>query len=599
MNDEKLGQDIPADESVSAPELQNIPDTPVVSSEAPIAEDAVSVWEEPAPEAEAPSQEDMQSPTEEADVTLQEDVQPASEETAEAECQPAPEVPHQESVQNPQPQYTQAAPPYGQATAQQGYSPYRQPVQYPYQNYAQYRQQQMQQNSYARQNAPFTQQPYGQQNYAQQQPQYYHNAGIYPNWQQPQRTPMQNPYGMPVQQPKKKEIVPLTPGQKKIVRLLQITAILLSLIFVYCIVSDVVQYSGGSRGSASSEAPAAKDSVVIEQESKPVSSSDEKSTDGAYTVAEVAALVSPSIAAIHVYADELPSSAGSGIILTEDGYILTNAHVVSEGDAFEVLIEDDIFEAEMVGYDSKSDLAVLRVDADGLTPATLGDSDELIVGEEVVAIGSPAGLTGTVTNGIVSALNRQIRADQTGFYMDCIQTNAAISPGNSGGALVNMYGQVIGVTSSKYASLYGTTYEGLGFAISINQAMPIAEELIEQGYISGRVRIGITFVSMESEEVAAEFSELYKLEETVPQKGVWIQEVSKDCDIADSGLEINDLILSVEGQEVNNYDELCAAIEGIEAGVPLEAECRRYSEDGTYEDFTIEFKLMKDTSGDY
>lgn len=136
---------------------------------------------------------------------------------------------------------------------------------------------------------------------------------------------------------------------------------------------------------------------------------------------------------------------------------------------------------------------MLKISGTGLSPATLGDSDEVLVGEQVIAVGNPAGLSNTVTDGIVSAVNREIRSDSTGFEMKCIQTNADISPGNSGGALVNMYGQVIGITSSKYISSY---YEGLGFAITINEAKPIIEELISNGYIGGRFRIGIVMIDM-------------------------------------------------------------------------------------------------------
>ena len=142
-------------------------------------------------------------------------------------------------------------------------------------------------------------------------------------------------------------------------------------------------------------------------------------------------------------------------------------------------------------------------------------------------------------------------------------------------------------------------HEGLGFAITINQAKPIIEELIHQGYVSGRVRIGITFVSMESEQIAAEYAAMYNLEEAPEREGLWITEISEDCDIAKSGLQVNDLLFSVEGTAVNNYDMLCAAIEGYSPDDTLKAECRRYSEDGTYEDFTITFHLMEDTSGDY
>ena len=158
-----------------------------------------------------------------------------------------------------------------------------------------------------------------------------------------------------------------------------------------------------------------------------------------------------------------------------------------QGESFTVVLDDDEekeYTAKLVGSDAKTDLAVLKINAGKrLQAVTLGDSDETYVGEDVLAIGNPAGLTNSVTKGIVSAIGRQVRAESNSFRMECIQTDAAISPGNSGGALVNMYGQVIGITSSKYASMYSSTYEGLGFAISINQALPVVTDLMEVGYV--------------------------------------------------------------------------------------------------------------------
>ena len=160
-----------------------------------------------------------------------------------------------------------------------------------------------------------------------------------------------------------------------------------------------------------------------------------------------------------------------------------------------------------MGYDSRTDLAVLKIDAKGLTAATFGDSNEIQVTEDVVAIGNPRGINfqNSVTKGIVSALNREASATNNAKF---IQIDAPINPGNSGGPLCNMYGQVIGITSSKYVN---SSYEGLGFAITINEAKPIIDELISQGFVSGRVRVGITFYSMDNAYAEAEFKKIFDI----------------------------------------------------------------------------------------
>ena len=181
--------------------------------------------------------------------------------------------------------------------------------------------------------------------------------------------------------------------------------------------------------------------------------------------------------------------------------------------------------------------------------------------------------------------------------MNCIQTNAAISPGNSGGALVNMYGQVIGITSSKYVS---SSYEGLGFAITINEVLPIVQDLIDNGYVADRVRVGITFISLIPEEVRQGFADEIGMK-TVPDNlsGVWITEIADDCDIASTDLQVNDVIVSVQGEAVDDYDSLNAAIAGLKGGDTIEARCHRYQPDGNFEEFSIQCKLMADTSGNY
>lgn len=296
------------------------------------------------------------------------------------------------------------------------------------------------------------------------------------------------------------------------------------------------------------------------------------------------------------------TGVGTGIIMREDGYIVTNAHVLQNSDTFWVTLNDsdEAISADCIGIDTKTDLAVLKINRTGLPAATIGDSDSLLVGEEVVAIGNPAGLTGTVTNGIVSALHRKIKSASTGFEMDCIQTNAAISPGNSGGALVNLYGQIVGITSSKYTNAYsGSAYEGLGFAISINAAMPILEELTSQGYVSGRVRIGITFRSLDITEVQEEFHETYQLDDRTQVSGLWISEIAEDCDISNTELQVGDVIERVNGTETADYDQLNAVLSDCKAGDSLTADCCRYDENGKKSSFTITFQLMEDRSGNF
>ncbi len=388
-------------------------------------------------------------------------------------------------------------------------------------------------------------------------------------------------------------------------RIYAVTAVATILIFLlcaYCIAADVMH---GALGSGSYEP---KTEVVIQTQEKPeLDPADENVTaDGEYTVKGVAEVVTPSIVEIYVYSstdrkERDLSGTGSGIIITEDGYLITNAHVV-QGACFTVITSDETeYDAELIGSDAKTDLAVLKIDADNLTAAVLGNSDEVYVGESVVAIGNPAGLTNTVTKGIVSAINRQVRSESNAFVMDCIQTDAAISPGNSGGALVNMYGQVIGITSSKYASGYGysATYEGLGFAIAINQALPVVQDLITQGYVSGRYRIGITFLETGTEYAAQCFEELYGVEMPEELQGLWISEISEDCDISNTELQPYDFVLSMNGQRVGSYDDVIEVLEGFEGGDTVTAECARWEKDGSITRFTIEFKLETDTSGNY
>lgn len=395
--------------------------------------------------------------------------------------------------------------------------------------------------------------------------------------------------------------------KKRINRNERVIILLLVLIFltalglsVFAIVNDVSNSEKVFSGIKKSE------NVVLYRESKPESDEEDNSykdpDTGKYTTEGIASVVRPSIVEIYAYDDSRHTTmvgSGSGVIISEDGYIVTNTHVLDADGYHTVTTSDDkVYDAKIIGRDSKTDIAILKIDAPDLKPAVLGDSDEIVPGEQVMAIGNPAGLSGSVTDGIVSAVNRKIKSDSTGFEMNCIQTNADISPGNSGGALVNMYGQVIGITSSKYVS---SSYEGLGFAITINDAVPIIEELINQGYVGGRFRIGIQLIDMENDYKKASIEETIGFELPDDFKGIYIAEISEDSDIINTELEPGDFITAINGKSVSTYDEFYDTISSMYgAGDYVPATCARFDEgESEPEYFDIEFKLLEDTSGDY
>lgn len=238
-----------------------------------------------------------------------------------------------------------------------------------------------------------------------------------------------------------------------------------------------------------------------------------------------------------------PTSEGSGIIATSDGYIITNAHVVDGADSLKVITSDGkTYEAELIGSDSMTDLAVIKVDAEGLTAAEFGSSSDLVVADPVIAIGNPGGLQSSVTIGYVSALNRPVTSSDTGYTMNCIQTDAAINPGNSGGALVNMYGQVIGINSSK---IVATGYEGLGFAIPIDDALPIIRNLKDYGYVKDRAMLGISGQYLDS--WTANFYGL--------PSGMYVAEVNNES-VSDAGVQQGDVITKIDGEEITSANTI-------------------------------------------
>lgn len=275
--------------------------------------------------------------------------------------------------------------------------------------------------------------------------------------------------------------------------------------------------------------------------------------------------------------EQSATATGTGIIMSKDGYIITNAHVVYDaeygGKATEltvVLADETEYEATLTGYDSESDLAVLKINASDLPAAEFGDSDELMVGELVIAIGNPLGfeLFGSVTCGIVSALNREITINENN--MTLIQTDAAINAGNSGGPLVNSYGQVIGINSAKMTSSYSSaSVEGLGFAIPINDASAIIDDLINYGYVRGKPQIGII-----ARDVSDTVSEAYGI-----PVGVYVYAVTEGGAAEQAGIQQGDVIIAANGKTVTTYDELNQEKNAFQAGDTLSLTITRNGQD--------------------
>ncbi len=289
------------------------------------------------------------------------------------------------------------------------------------------------------------------------------------------------------------------------------------------------------------------------------------------SVTEIAKTVGPSVVGIRMsvslnnrrFQANQATSEGSGIIISSDGYIMTNYHVVSYADpksgsntstTLEVFLPDGrSAKAKFIGGDSDNDLAVIKVDLTALPVAELGTSADLQVGEQAVAIGNPLGMefAGSVTVGVVSALNRKMDGQETSLNL--IQTDAAINPGNSGGALVNSKGQVIGINSSKISQ---TGVEGLGFAIAMDDAKPIVNSLILYGYVKNRPYLGIN-----GQDITDIMSQMY----SVPV-GIYVTDVDSTSGAAKAGVKVGDIITGINGKAVTTMDELNAVKKGFKAG---------------------------------
>ncbi len=328
------------------------------------------------------------------------------------------------------------------------------------------------------------------------------------------------------------------------------------------------------------------------------------SETGVLTPVEVAAKVKPSVVGILVYSNQKTFSSsssdtatgeGSGIVMGADAsgeytYIITCAHVVSDsGVSISIQLENGTQQkAELVGYDLRTDVGVIKVKMSGLTAAVFGDSSALKVGEQVFAVGNPGGTEfyGSFTAGMVSAIDRPVDSE-IGYTMECIQHDAAINPGNSGGALVNIYGQVIGINSLKIAD---TSYEGMGFAIPITSAKSIVDSIIQYGYVPNRPKLGITYYAASSSQVYSMIVQIKGL----PGGSLYINEINSDSSLANTEAKKGDLIIAVNSKKLDTAKVLLEIIDNGKVGDTITLTLCRVSNNYQTSEFDVKVTLVED-----
>lgn len=348
---------------------------------------------------------------------------------------------------------------------------------------------------------------------------------------------------------------------------------------------------GGNANSDSGASASTSDSApTLQINSKPESdssnSSDNYDTADGMAGEDIYKKVNPSVVSVISTTSE-GTGSGSGVIMSKDGYIITNNHVVDGAQSVSVQLSDDTsLDAEIIGTDEQTDLAVIKVTpTSDLTAAEFGDSDELEPGEYAYAIGSPGGVqfANTITGGRISAINRDLTVNDR--VMTLIQTDASINNGNSGGALINKYGQVVGITSAKLSgNAFGSaTVEGMGFAIPINTAKDIVDELIQNGYVSGRPSIGITGQNVESADGKV--------------SGVQVYSIDSRAKAASEGLQVGDVITAVDGTPTPDMDKVNELKQDKKAGDKLTLSVYRISTGKTL-NITITLTDSHDLEGD-
>ena len=509
---------------------------------------------------------------------------------------PAPQAPP--PVWNPgwQAPYHQAPQnyPYGQGQYQGGWHPQQRQVPPPYYGGTPYQAPNPYQN----------QAPYGYPGQAarnQGQPGY-QESRWYP--QQPTQPAPTGSVPPPSQPPQKEagELPDAKPPEKK--RMNKKTKVFLWVIGAVLVLlgAAMVLYSVGLTsgwfGGETAEPPQASSSTPAPEDDQKLLEIEEIPQDGMMTPNQVYEKVKHSVVAVVTYGQgsdltDSPISSGSGIVFSEDGYIVTNSHVIGDSNQYPVKVvftgqdeneEDQEYPAQIVGYDKRTDIAVLKIDAAGLTPAEFADSDQLKVGDTVLSLGNPGvageNFTNTLTKGMVSAVNRTVT--MSSINMQYIQTDAAINPGSSGGALLNLYGQVVGINAAKITT---TEIEGICFAIPTNIAKDVINDIVKNGYVSDRVRLGVTIRGLSSYE-----AEMYN----VPQ-GLVIVGFSSDSEIPSKGAEIGDIITAINGVNTTSSNTLYNELEKFKAGEKVKLTIyRQASGSQRARTFEIEVTLLED-----
>lgn len=369
------------------------------------------------------------------------------------------------------------------------------------------------------------------------------------------------------------------------------TAVKVTALILACAVAGGLAGWGGAAIAGSSTSRTA-----IQQSSRQPVSVQVKNVDGQTKMepAEVYASVVNSAVSINCSATSTnifgqqtqTASSGSGFIITEDGYVVTNYHVVSGASSVEVtLYNGDTYDATVIGGDSDYDVAVLKINASGLQPVTLGESADVNVGDTVLAIGNPLGeLTFSMSQGIVSSCDRAINVDGTPFNM--IQVDCSINPGNSGGPLVNLYGEVVGIVSAKYSTYSSTTVEGLGFAIPISDVRSIITDIMENGAVTDKAYMAITAGTM-NEQMAAQFN----IDVT---EGVFVYSVVEGGAGDKAGLRLGDVITKMGDKTLTSRQDLSAAMKGYRAGDTVTLTVYR---GGQYIEVELTFDTQPQTTG--
>ena len=424
----------------------------------------------------------------------------------------------------------------------------------------------------------------------------------------PYQQQYRQPYGNPAPAPEQNAPAPQKKNTGK-----KVFAVLIALILVIALAVAGVSIKRGLGAKNNTD----DSNSGITSQQNPDSSSKSESDEGsgvkiavasasadknALTTDAIAEKARESCAGVLVYTNADSSSAagqGSGILVPIESsaddskkytYVLTCAHVIDDSNvSVKVQLEDGTaYDAEVVGYDVKTDVGVLRIQASGLPVCEIGDSSALKVGSSVYAVGNPGGIEffGSFTDGIVSAIDRPI-SSEIGYTMSCIQHTAAINPGNSGGALVNAYGQVIGINSQKIAS---ASYEGMGFAIPINQAVKIADDLISYGYVKDRAKIGITYYPLST---STQYSMIARYN-NLPSGALIIKSISPDSSLAGTQVKQYDMIIAVNGEDLDKADVLLEKIDNGKAGDTLTLTIGRINNDYTVQTFDVKVTLIED-----